>query len=122
MEGNELDGNEACSRPWIIYDTNTLKLKLDAQLFGQPVLNEILPQLLEQHIVNEDPTKPLVLSFHGSDGTGKGMVTNFITESLYTKGYNSNYVHTFAPVDICALKTAEGREACQVMMIWLTIA
>jgi torsin-1 len=39
--------------------------------------------------------KPLVFSFHGTDGTGKTYAADLIAKSLYKNGVNSKYVHKF---------------------------
>ncbi|XP_072020426.1 torsin-1A-like [Amphiura filiformis] len=46
---------------------------------------------------DKDPQRPLVLSFHGTTGTGKNHVSRLIAESIYKKGLESQYVHLKIP-------------------------
>ena len=39
--------------------------------------------------------KPLVLSFHGSTGTGKTFFRSILSKMLFQKGVKSDYVHIF---------------------------
>ncbi|CAL8387694.1 unnamed protein product [Boreogadus saida] len=47
---------------------------------------------------NGNPKKPLVLSFHGSTGTGKSLASQFIVKNIYEKGMDSPFVHFFNSV------------------------
>jgi torsin-1 len=47
------------------------------------------------HFRSGVPSKPLVISFHGTPGTGKNYVADFIAKSLYKNGLKSKYVHKF---------------------------
>ena len=55
---------------------------------------------LRSHVSKRQPSKALVLSFHGETGVGKNYVAQFVAESLYAKGLDSKFVHLFiATVD-----------------------
>ena len=54
-----------------------------------------MPTMIKSHREDSNPSKPLVLAFHGSTGTGKNFVSAVIAEQLYLKGMNSKYVHKF---------------------------
>lgn len=46
---------------------------------------------------NKSPERPLVLSFHGSSGTGKTLVSSMLGNHLYGSAMSSPYVHQFVP-------------------------
>ncbi|CAL8387728.1 unnamed protein product [Boreogadus saida] len=55
------------------------------------------------HAVNrfmksDNPKKPLVLSFHGTGGTGKNLASQLIVKNIYKKGMDSRFVHYFHSV------------------------
>lgn len=73
-----------------------LRSNLSATLFGQHiVIDQIIPVLRShvRHLHNSD--KPLVLSFHGTAGTGKNFVADRLAEYLYRNGAASRYVHKY---------------------------
>ncbi|KAK2885313.1 hypothetical protein Q8A67_016150 [Cirrhinus molitorella] len=47
-------------------------------------------------MTDSKPNKPLVLSFHGTTGTGKNHVATIIARNVYEKGEDSEHFHTFA--------------------------
>lgn len=72
--------------------TNTFK----EQLFGQHIVQIKIPLALMNHYKNiESSKKPLVISFHGTPGTGKNFVSNMIIESVYPEGLKSSFVHRY---------------------------
>jgi torsin-1 len=64
-------------------------------LFGQHIVLESVLSSLRMHFQKDASSKPLVISFHGTPGTGKNYVADFIAKSLYKNGLDSNYVHKF---------------------------
>ena len=70
-----------------------LESKLDSMLYGQHLVHETLIPALRGYVHKPNPSKPLVLSFHGRTGVGKNHVARLIAESLYKKGLESKYVH-----------------------------
>ncbi|XP_063966808.1 torsin-1A-like [Lytechinus pictus] len=86
---------ECCDKPWI--NVNNVTAGLDAvlseNLFGQHIVQETVSAALQGHLLNPNPPKPLVLSFHGRTGTGKNFVSRMIAESIYKEGFSSKYVH-----------------------------
>ncbi|KAK6316235.1 hypothetical protein J4Q44_G00137590 [Coregonus suidteri] len=44
---------------------------------------------------NKNPKKPLVLSLHGSTGTGKNFASELIAENIYKEGMASSFIHQF---------------------------
>jgi torsin-1 len=77
------------------FDFPALQDELNKNLFGQHIVLEILPPILSMHLSDDNPKKPLVISFHGPTGTGKNHVVNMITNRLYKKGMDSKFVHKF---------------------------
>lgn len=87
---------ECCTNTYIRYDINALKKDLDEHLFGQHIANAtILPALYSHHKNMDQSQKPLVMSFHGTPGTGKNYVADRIVKHLYRLGDQSKYVHKF---------------------------
>jgi hypothetical protein len=78
---------ECCSKYWIpqnttgkisinefiqsfIFPFEELDLRLKNQLMGQPLAHNLILKSIRAHINTENPSKALVLSLHGSTGTG----------------------------------------------------
>ena len=77
---------ECCSKYWVPQNTTgnirfimmiysffyfaELDLRLRDQLMGQPLAYNLILKSISAHINTENPSKALVLSFHGSTGTG----------------------------------------------------
>jgi len=60
--------------------------------------------MVRQHVVaaliahlrsNNPSRKPLVMSFHGTPGTGKSFVADQIAQALYSEGIQSKFVHRY---------------------------
>ena len=80
---------------------------------GQPLAHSLILNSIRSHISTETPSKALVLSLHGSTGTGmsahnlkiivqptvgslgKNFVAKHIVESLYRRGYKSKYARLY---------------------------
>ncbi|XP_055549181.1 torsin-like protein [Wyeomyia smithii] len=89
--------NECCMVPYLKNDIDGLSRKLKRNLFGQHIVQDTLISALMGHLNNiESSSKPLVMYFDGTTGTGKNYVTDFIISSFYEKGINSKYVLKFA--------------------------
>ncbi|KAK9954582.1 hypothetical protein ABG768_016634 [Culter alburnus] len=72
-----------------------LKADLRQSLFGQHIVSDVVLKSLSSFMADKNPNKPLVLSFHGTTGTGKNHVAKIIARNIYKKGENSKHVHTF---------------------------
>ncbi|CAF5132143.1 unnamed protein product, partial [Rotaria magnacalcarata] len=72
-----------------------LDVRLKEQLMGQPLVHNLIFTSISSHINTEHPSKALVLSLHGSTGTGKNFVAKHIIESLYRNGYKSKYARLY---------------------------
>ena len=78
------------------HDIMKLQESLSERLFGQHIVQEKLFQAVASHYKEIDKSqKPLVMSFHGTQGTGKNFVSNFIAEAVFKKGTASQYYHVF---------------------------
>lgn len=87
---------ECCSAKHIPYDIDGLKADFNEYLFGQHIANGTLIPALKSHVNNlEMSQKPLVMSFHGTPGTGKNFVADFIARRFYAAGDESSYVHRY---------------------------
>ncbi len=77
---------------------------------GQPLAHNLILKSISAHVNTENPGKALVLSLHGSTGTGnlsqiffwiifsylgKNFVAKHIVESLYKRGYASRYARLY---------------------------
>jgi len=56
-------------------------------------VNNIVAKAISAHVSNDNPSKALVMSFHGSTGSGKNHVADIITKHIYKNGARSKYVH-----------------------------
>uniref|UniRef100_A0A672NIH1 Torsin-1A-like n=1 Tax=Sinocyclocheilus grahami TaxID=75366 RepID=A0A672NIH1_SINGR len=72
-----------------------LKKDIQAKLFGQHVAAQVILKAVTGFIESKNPKKPLVLSLHGSTGTGKNFVSQLIAENIYKNKMRSNFVHLF---------------------------
>uniref|UniRef100_A0A1A9WIN6 Torsin-1A C-terminal domain-containing protein n=1 Tax=Glossina brevipalpis TaxID=37001 RepID=A0A1A9WIN6_9MUSC len=87
--------NECCDDRSIPGNMYELQIRLQ-DLFGQHIVKSQLIPALKSHLRNtRNSNKPLVISFHGTPGTGKNMVADMIANSVYTNGLQSQFVHKF---------------------------
>ena len=68
------------------------------QLLVQHIASEVIMNALTGFMNNDNPNKPLVLSFHGTTGTGKNLASQLIVKNIYKKGMDSRFVHYFNSV------------------------
>lgn len=64
-------------------------------LFGQHIVQQIVPAAIAASTGAISPTKPLVMSFHGWPGSGKNYVSLFIAKNYFKEGDRSKYFHLF---------------------------
>ncbi|XP_062612035.1 torsin-1B-like [Saccostrea cucullata] len=83
---------ECCTADWIHLNATALREDLQARVFGQHLAIDVVMKHLQAHMT-KDPTRALVLSFHGGTGTGKNHVSRIIAGGLYQEGMRSKYVH-----------------------------
>ncbi|XP_016146434.1 torsin-1A-like [Sinocyclocheilus grahami] len=86
---------EVCNKMWINFNEEGLKKDIQAKLFGQHVAAQVILKAVTGFIESKNPKKPLVLSLHGSTGTGKNFVSQLIAENIYKNKMRSNFVHLF---------------------------
>ena len=86
---------ECCDKPYIKHNFVGLESDLKKTLFGEPLVQQTILSSIKSHFLLENPSKALVLSFHGPTGTGKNYVAKIIVENLYKKGLNSKFIHYF---------------------------
>nr|XP_029734007.1 torsin-like protein isoform X2 [Aedes albopictus] len=87
---------ECCRKPYLKSDVEGLKLNLTQHLFGQHIVQDVLVNAIGAHFDTiESSRKPLVMSFHGTSGTGKNYVSDFVAAALFEKGIESNFVYKF---------------------------
>lgn len=67
-------------------------------LVGQPLVRQQVMKGVREFLENRNPVKPLVMSFHGSTGTGKTYVSSMLVRYLFQGGLQSPYVHQFSPI------------------------
>lgn len=69
---------------------------LTTNLYGQQIAHGAIMGALRAHFYSTKPSsKALVMSFHGTPGTGKNYVVQMIVTTLYKKGSLSKYYHFF---------------------------
>ena len=86
---------ECCTNAYIQPNMTRFKLDLSQNLYGQHIAQKTVYNAVKAHILNKNPQKPLVMSFHGWTGGGKNFVARMVVKSIYTKAEKSNYVHVF---------------------------
>ncbi|XP_034398428.1 prosalusin [Cyclopterus lumpus] len=74
-----------------------LEWDLYKNVYGQHLAQDIVSEEVARFLQNKSPERPLVLSFHGSSGTGKTLVGSMLGNHLYGSAMSSPYVHTFVP-------------------------
>ncbi|KAK1892584.1 Torsin-2A [Dissostichus eleginoides] len=74
-----------------------LEWDLYKNVYGQHLAQDIVSEEVAKFLQNKSPERPLVLSFHGSSGTGKTMVSSMLGNHLYSSAMSSLYVHQFVP-------------------------
>lgn len=74
-----------------------LEWDLYRNLYGQHLAADIVSEEVAKFLKNKSPDRPLVLSFHGSSGTGKTLVSTMLGNHLYGSAMCSPYVHQFIP-------------------------
>ncbi|XP_041643676.1 prosalusin [Cheilinus undulatus] len=74
-----------------------LEWDLYKNLYGQHLVADIVSEEVAKFLQNKSPDRPLVLSFHGSSGTGKTLVSSMLGNHLYGSAMGSPYVHQFVP-------------------------
>lgn len=88
--------SECCDTRSIPTDIAKLSASLSNTLFGQHMVRQHVVAALIAHLRSNNPSrKPLVMSFHGTPGTGKSFVAEQIAQALYREGVKSKFVHRY---------------------------
>uniref|UniRef100_A0A3B5Q9K8 Torsin family 2 member A n=1 Tax=Xiphophorus maculatus TaxID=8083 RepID=A0A3B5Q9K8_XIPMA len=74
-----------------------LEWDLYKNVFGQHLAQDLVAEEVSRFLLNKSPDRPLVLSFHGSSGTGKTLVSTMLGNHLYGSAMSSPFVHQFVP-------------------------
>lgn len=83
---------ECCHESMMPFNIKKLQETLAMRLYGQHIVEEKLYNAIASHYKEiEKSEKPLVMSFHGTQGTGKNFVSNLIAEAVFEKGTKSLY-------------------------------
>ncbi|KAH9517427.1 chaperone cofactor-dependent protein refolding [Dermatophagoides farinae] len=76
---------------------------LSEEIFGQHIAVNVVSKLVHFHMKNENPSKPLVLSFHGFTGVGKNHLSDMLAKRIYRQ-FNatgaSNFVHKYVATNL----------------------
>ncbi|XP_050460098.1 torsin-like protein isoform X2 [Cataglyphis hispanica] len=86
---------ECCTDEYVPSDLDRLEYMLTAKLYGQQIAQDTIIHALRGHLANKKSPKALVMSFHGTPGTGKNYVAQMIATAIYKKGIESQYYHFF---------------------------
>lgn len=86
-----------CSCICVFSPCADLEWDLYKNLYGQHLAQDIVSEEVTRFLQNKSPERPLVLSFHGSSGTGKTLVSSMLGNHLYGSAMSSPYVHQFVP-------------------------
>lgn len=87
---------ECCYSELVPFDILKLRDQMQSSLFGQHIVSEKVFQAVASHYKEIDKSqKPLVMSFHGTQGTGKNFVSNLIAQAVFEKGTASQYYKVF---------------------------
>ncbi|XP_064556302.1 torsin-like protein [Drosophila montana] len=87
---------ECCDDRSIPGNMTKLYESLSQTLFGQHMVQQHVMPALVAHLKSDSPSrKPLVMSFHGTPGTGKSFVADQIAQALYVEGAKSKFVHKY---------------------------
>ncbi|VDL61407.1 unnamed protein product [Hymenolepis diminuta] len=91
---------------------------LTNRLYGQHIAIERLYYHVKAHMENSNPSRSLVLSFHGFTGIGKNYAKTILASSLFVRGEKSKFHHFFdATVDFLFKDSVELYKAKVVSTI-----
>ena len=77
---------------FLCYNFADLSLTLQSKVYGQHLVIGPVLKHLKAH-AKKNPSKALVLSFHGWTGTGKNYVSKLAVHSTFRMGMKSKFVH-----------------------------
>ncbi|TMS35551.1 hypothetical protein L596_002931 [Steinernema carpocapsae] len=86
---------ECCIPQWIDSNVTGMRAVMRESFYGQHLAQQTVPSAIQAHLSNEEPSKALVMSFHGWTGSGKNFLSKIIADHVYKKGIKSTYVNVF---------------------------
>ncbi|XP_006614774.1 torsin-1A-like [Apis dorsata] len=95
MENIQCNFVECCTNEYIFSDIDKLDEIFNKELYGQEMAQHVIINALRAHLTSNNPSKALVMSFHGPPGTGKTYISQMIAKFLYKKGDQSKFYHFF---------------------------
>ncbi len=99
-----------------------LEWDLYKNLYGQHMAQDIVSEAVVNFLLNENPDRPLVLSFHGASGTGKSLVSSMIGRYIYGTPMGSPYIHQFIPtLHFPSADRVQQYRVCVHLLIWTQI-
>ncbi|XGW10866.1 hypothetical protein V3C99_012402 [Haemonchus contortus] len=84
---------ECCDHPYLNPRFDKLHRDLQELVYGQHLVVDTVENAIRAHWTNDQPKKPLAMSFHGFTGSGKNYVAEIIANSTFRNGMRSNFVH-----------------------------
>uniref|UniRef100_A0A1B6ESA1 Torsin-1A C-terminal domain-containing protein n=1 Tax=Cuerna arida TaxID=1464854 RepID=A0A1B6ESA1_9HEMI len=94
--GQKVGYYEGCEDYWIPSNIHNLEYEMKSAVFGQPLALDIIISAMRNHLrTGGEPDKPLMLSFHGSPGTGKNFIAQLILKNMFRMGAKSDYTIFF---------------------------
>ncbi|CAG9857505.1 unnamed protein product [Phyllotreta striolata] len=88
--------DECCNEDSLPGNIHKLKELVKQGLYGQHLAETLVEAISSHWSDDRRSSKALVLSFHGSVGTGKNHFSSMIAQSLYKLGSDSKFVHNFS--------------------------
>lgn len=80
---------DCCDDHWLSLNIKDLRSRMNSKLYGQNLAVDTVVKYIESR---NKRRRPVVLSFHGSTGTGKTYLSRLLAEALFQKGIESKHV------------------------------
>lgn len=80
----------------MLHNLTLLQEYFDKYIFGQPLVKDTTVNAIKAHLNIPNPSKALVLSFHGNTGSGKNYVADLVAKSLFRNGRSSRFYRYFS--------------------------
>ncbi|XP_046670418.1 torsin-like protein isoform X2 [Homalodisca vitripennis] len=94
--GQKIGYCEGCEDYWITDNLNDLEYEMKSSVYGQPLAVDIIMSAMRNHLRRDvEPDRALMLSFHGSPGTGKNFIAQMILKNMFRMGAKSEYTIFF---------------------------
>ncbi|XP_071489255.1 uncharacterized protein [Diadema antillarum] len=83
--------------PAVVVGGETLETVLHSQLYGQPIVVNVLPKLLSRFLAKDAKDQSTVIMFHGQPGVGKTFVVDMMGKTLFPKSAGEQCMLKFLP-------------------------